>query len=332
MVDKKLTERALEAIKSGGQARVDELWRSLGVSRTTIHKSLKVLLRDGKIARVGRAPLVFYVYINGDIQVNKPKEELPAKISKILEDTYLYVTPLGEVLSGEVGFSRWVEDIKQTNQYNFLVREYVKTRSEADSYRNRYGYINATSRIKGIYSDLKLERVYYLDFYSLPKYGKTRLGQLVLFAKQAQKFSLIDEIVPILKTAAMNIIKRKRIDAVSFIPPTVPRKVQLQKELEKRLDLKLPVVELKKAYLGDIPVAQKTLSKLEERVKNASGSIYLKDINKKYRNILLIDDEVGSGATFQETARKMLDTGVAKKVFGLAIVGSYKGFDVIKEI
>lgn len=324
--------RIIEILKAEGQARVDDLWRRLGVSRVVVHSKLRELLREGRVARVGRAPAVFYVYLNGDTAKRTAGVGLPPKIKRIIDETYLYVTPLGEILSGTDGFARWVRDIKQSSQFEFLANEYVKIRSEADSFKNRFGYINATTRVKVIFPDLKLERVYYLDFYSLPKYGKTKLGQLVLFAKQSQKFALIDEIVPILRSALKNIIKRKNIEAVSFIPPTVLRKVQLQKELERKLDLRVPEVRLVKAYLGDLPVPQKTLSKLEDRIENARGSIYIKDMTKKYKNVLLIDDAVGSGATFQETAKKMIGSGVAEKVFGLAIVGSYKGFDVIREI
>ena len=52
-----------------------------------------------------------------------------------------------------------------------------------------------------------------------------------------------------------------------------------------------------------------------------------------FDNILLIDDAVGSGATLNETAaqikRKKLCHG---KIIGLAVVGSFKGFDVISEV
>ena len=50
-------------------------------------------------------------------------------------------------------------------------------------------------------------------------------------------------------------------------------------------------------------------------------------------NVLLIDDAVGSGATLNETAKQMRERGMVKgQIIGLAIVGSYKGFDVISEI
>ena len=332
MPKKNCEELIVDFIKSRGQTRVNDIWRELKLSRVQIHKYLKKLLRDSKIARVGKPPLVFYLYLNGDLSTAENIPEIPHKLRNVIKETYLYVTPLGEILTGVSGFLRWTKDIKEESRLIQLAGEYVKTRSMADSFMNRFGYINASERIKTIFPDTSLFRVYYLDFYSLPKFGKTKFGQLVLYAKQSQKIDLITDIVPQFKRVVKDLIKRYKIDAVGFIPPTVPRKYQFQKEIEKQISLKLPKIELVKAYLGDIPVPQKTLSKLEDRITNARGSIYIKDESRHYQNILLIDDAVDSGATLNETATKLKQSGVANKVIGVAIVGSYKGFDVIREI
>jgi hypothetical protein len=46
----------------------------------------------------------------------------------------------------------------------------------------------------------------------------------------------------------------------------------------------------------------------------------------------LIDDAVGSGSTFNQIAGKIKYKGVARKITGLALVGSFKGFDVITDV
>ncbi len=332
MAEKNYKDQIVDFVKSRGQTRVDDIWRELKLSRVQIHKYLKQLLHEGRIARVGRPPLVFYLYLNGDLATAENIPEIPKKIRAVIDETYLYVTPLGEILTGRDGLARWVRDIKEENHLVQLAGEYVRTRSLADSYMNRFGYINATERIKSIFPDTSLDRLYYLDFYSLPKFGKTKLGQLVLYAKQSQQINLIEEIIPQFRRVVKDLIKRYKINAVGFIPPTIPRKHQFQKEIEKQMALKLPKIELVKAYIGDVPVAQKTLSKLEDRITNARGSIFIKDETKHFKNILLIDDAVGSGATLNETAFKLKQSRVARKIIGAAIVGSYKGFDVIKEI
>lgn len=96
------------------------------------------------------------------------------------------------------------------------------------------------------------------------------------------------------------------------------------------LSLRLPKINLQKVS-GEVAVAQKTLSRLEERVENARASIIIDDLTR-FENVLLIDDAVGSGASLNETAKKIRNLGLAKKVYGFAVVGSYKGFDVIREV
>jgi predicted amidophosphoribosyltransferase len=82
----------------------------------------------------------------------------------------------------------------------------------------------------------------------------------------------------------------------------------------------------------EIIVPQKTLNKLEDRIENAQKTIIV-DENNEYNNILLIDDAIGSGATLNETAAQIKNRKICKgKIIGLAITGSFNGFDVISEV
>jgi len=116
-----------------------------------------------------------------------------------------------------------------------------------------------------------------------------------------------------------------------LIPNSIPRKVPFLKEVEKNLNLNLPKIEVKKAYSNGFPIAQKSLSKIEERIINARETMMLIPLEIKCKNILIFDDAVGSGATLVEIAKKIKDKKV-KKIIGFSIVGSYKGFEVIKEV
>ena len=101
--------------------------------------------------------------------------------------------------------------------------------------------------------------------------------------------------------------------------------------LRKRLQLKVRFIKIKKIK-SDVAVPQKSLSKLVDRIENARHSIVVSEASI-HENILLIDDAVGSGATMNETARQIRERGICQgKIIGLAIVGSYKGFDVISEV
>jgi predicted amidophosphoribosyltransferase len=79
-------------------------------------------------------------------------------------------------------------------------------------------------------------------------------------------------------------------------------------------------------------VAQKTLSKLSERIQNARESLFLDEDLVPYERILLIDDALGSGATVNEMAAKLKQKPQVKEVYAFAIVGSLEGFEVIPEI
>ena len=103
------------------------------------------------------------------------------------------------------------------------------------------------------------------------------------------------------------------------------------KELENNLSLPLRTLGVTKIKT-EIIVSQKTLSKLEDRIENARKTIIVNEHNK-YKNVLLIDDAVGSGATMNETAKQIKNKGlVSGQILGLAVTGSFKGFDIISEV
>lgn len=156
------------------------------------------------------------------------------------------------------------------------------------------------------------------------------MGQFLLNGKQSQNKKIIHRISEAIAPDLHALIKREKIDAVAWAPHSIPRRVPFLKEDEKNLALSLPRIEIMKVYGGDIPIAPKSLAKLEERVQNARETMVVVPTQISHRNILLIDDAVGSGATLNEIAGKIKSKG-AKRIIGYAIVGSYNGFEVIKE-
>lgn len=102
------------------------------------------------------------------------------------------------------------------------------------------------------------------------------------------------------------------------------------KELESGLALNLPKINIFK-IINDVMVPQKTLSKIKDRILNADNTMFVEN-SVHYKNILIIDDAVGSGATLHEIAKKIKNKKIADKAFGLSIVGSFKGFDALNEI
>ncbi len=319
--------RIMGYIKTNGQAKVKDLAGHLGLGNVAIHRQLKKLVEAGQLAKVGTPPKVFYVLANR----TAANPDLPA--NALLDNYFAYVDPTGHLTSGLAGFRIWLKSVSKVDQEESLLRRYTQDRTDANSFFNSAGLVNATANINNIFKDdMNLDKVFYLDFYSLPTFGKTRLGTSVLYAKQSENQDMIYKLADEAKPKLMQLIQEYNIDAVGFLPHSILRKVQFLKEFANRLNLLLPKVELTKAYQGEIRVAQKTLGRLEERIQNARETIFVNSAKVHYRRVLLIDDAVGSAATLNETAKKLKNIGIAQEVYGFALVGSLKGFEVIREV
>jgi len=319
-------ERIISYIKQKNEVSANELADFLGISAQALYKQLNRLIAEKVLSKSGKPPKVFY-YLTPSI-VEQTSEGLDQKLADFINENFLFVSPAGSLLEGVDGFNYWCGQnnlpIEKTGE------EYERTLQKYLSLRHN-NFLNGQKKIQDTFTEVFLDETYYLDFYSIERFGKTKLGALLLYAKQSQNKMLIKKIVDLVRDKIVRLIKEKNIDAIGFVPPTAQRKVQLQKELEKMLALNLPVIHLVKAS-GEVAVQQKSLPKLDDRVENARRTIFVDD-NRVYKNILLLDDAVGSGATLNETAKKIKDKKLCTgKVIGLALVGSFKGFDVISGV
>ncbi len=314
-------------IQKHGKARAYDLRRELAITGAALHRQLKQLVANGQVSKIGKPPLVFYTIASKNAP---PITDVKINHEAFINSYYLYISPRGEILTGVKGFIQWAINTKQTDLKQ-LSEEYVTTRKKANHFFNHLGWIDATTRFNSIFSKRFIDRVIYQDFYSLPKFGKTKLGQLVLYAKQSQNITLIKQLIDSCKPIIRKIISHYHVDAIAFIPPTIPRQIQLLKEFRLGLNINLPMIDLVKIYHGDVPIAQKSLSKIEERLINARETIQIKS-TKRFDRVLIIDDAIGSGATIYETALKLKNQHLCKHIYAYAVVGSFKGFDVIREI
>ena len=325
-MDRKTSEKILQYIANKGQASGNELALSLGITTRAVRKQLSNLFAEGKIYKIGKPPQVFYL-IKKEQGPKRNDTIIPENFEKIINENYLFITPTGEREEGLRGFIYWCK--KQNLPLLKTAIEYEHTLKKYAPYK-KGGLIDGMYKMKHTFDHVHLDKVFYLDFYSIERFGKTKLGQLLLYAKQSQNRDLIHELVMQIKPKIDALLKKFTIDAVGFVPPTVKREVQLMKELERQLNLSAPRIYLVKLKTP-VTVPQKTLTKLEDRIENARNTIYV-DITKNYDTVLLIDDALGSGSTLNEIAQKIKRQGVAKKIIGLAITGSFSGFEVISEV
>ena len=310
--------------------RVNELAQLTGVSKQMIHRALVALIQSGEIQKIGRAPKTFYELVQHVSEPVVPCTAIERSQEDFLKQHFIIVTEIGKRLEGIEAMLFWCE--RQKLPVEKTVNEYIQTRKKYLNFYDKNQLINGADKLKNTkgFSEIGLDEIYYLDFYAIERFGKTRLGTLLHFAKQGQNRKLMEEICNTIKPIVLNFIAKEKIDAVAYIPPTIKRETQFMKVLQQQLNFPLPHLKIMKVS-GEIAVPQKALSKIEDRIANAKAS--LQPLEKRtFQHVLLIDDAVGSGASMNETALKLKTNFTAKKITAIAIVGSYKGFDVTQEI
>ncbi len=324
----KTRDLIIKLLKKHSQLTVNDLSSLLNVSRQYVHRVLNELGEEGLISSIGSAPKVFYKFN----EQSKPTfvKSVTFEQENFLRQHLILIDPLGNLLEGLDAIKYWCE--KQNLPLNKTIAEYIETRTKYLSYFNQDELIDGTEKLiqtKGVH-EVGVDKLFYLDFYAIERFGKTRLGTLMHYAKQGQNKGLMKQIVSEIRQRVYKLVDEKNIDAVLFVPPTIDRKVQIMSVLKKLLQIDKPVVKVDKIK-NQIVVPQKALSKIFERIANAKNTFYVPN-QQKFKRILIIDDAIGSGATINEIALKLKEKKIANEVIGLAITGSYKGFEVISEI
>jgi hypothetical protein len=319
----------LDLFEREGDLSVKEITEKSFVSKQMVHRVLNDLMQEQAIIKLGRSPKTVYRLIG-----NK-KKEAPLVLegkgqADFLKEQFLLVTETGELKEGSEGFELWCKQRKLPFQKT--ADEFISTCSRYLKYKNETGFIDGMEKLRSTkgYSQIHLDGLFYLDFYAIERFGKTKLGTILHYAKQGQSRFLMRRLIDEIGNRLSKLCEILNVDAVLFVPPTIRREVQLMKFIQTHSNLPLPVVQIKKIS-GIIPVPQKSLAKIEERILNAQNTFSIAE-TRMFNHVLLIDDAVGSGATVNEIAGKIKQKSIAKKVSALAITGSFKGFDVITDV
>ena len=319
-------QKILEYISTNTQASPKDLYNLLGLSPRAVFKQLNKLSKNNLIRRIGNPPKVYYTLTTKELPKNPI--DLDEQTTRLINEHFYYISPIGQEKIGLAGFQAWCQ--KQNLDTVKTAREYILTLQKYSRYK-KDGLIDGMHKMSSTFDHVWLDKIFYMDFYAIERFGKTKLGQLLLLAKSSQNRKQMGALIEMIAPPVKHIIKKFSIDGVGFIPPTVKRELQFMNELKKHLPIKQKQLSIIKTKTSVI-VAQKTLNKLQDRIENARQTIIVED-KTPFDNILLIDDAVGSGATLNETAAQIKHKKLCHgKIIGLAIVGSFKGFDVISEV
>jgi biotin operon repressor len=327
----KTKEEIIKYISLNNKVSVNALAEVLTIKRIMIQRHLHNLIESGELIKVGIPPKVYYS-INKKIDAEKKEYNINPEIIKIIDDNFTLLEPDGVEIEGFEGFVKWCNDEKRKYEVVNKADEYVKLLKEYDNFK-KDGFINATQKLTATFDKENqfLNELYYLYPYSFPVFGKTKMGQWLFHAKQTQNKNLIRKVLDIVIPQIENFIKINGVDSLAFVPPTVPRNIQFMKELEKKLQINVPVVKIIKIKT-EIMIQQKGLKETTDRIKNAEETMVIESGNTNYNKILILDDFTGSGSTLNILARKIKKQNIAKEVLGLTIAGSMNGFEVIREV
>lgn len=324
--------------QSSNELTIKEIVEKLGISKQMAHIAVNQLLEEKWLEKQGRTPKTIYRLNAKPTEKTPPsagygllaEPEFSKEESEWLGDQFLVVTESGDLLKGTDAFIYWCQQRKLPVKKTF--NEYQSTKERYAGYYDSTGMIDGLDKLKNTkgYDHIWLDQLFYLDFYAIERFGKTKLGTLLHYAKQGQNKFLMRVMMDMVSKRIKDFLNLMNADAVGFVPPTIRREEQIMKFIQYQLNLSLPVLEIKKTS-GIIPVPQKSLSKLDERIRNAANTFAVTD-RRSFEHVVLIDDAVGSGSTLNEIAGKIKNKKIAPKITGLAIVGSFKGFDVITDI
>ncbi len=326
----KIKEKIINLFDVKKELSVIEIVNELSVSKQMTHLVLNNLLEIDFIQKIGSTPKTIYRLKENNISSIPSKVEISKEKKTFLNENFILITEIGQLLEGLSAFENWCQ--KRKLPLEKTIDEFILTKDKYNNYLDNNGLISGLDKLKNTkgYKKIFVDELLYLDFYAIERFGKTRLGTILHYAKQGQNKMLMKILIQEIKEKIDVIISEYDIDAVAFVPPTIKRETQLMKFLANGLKINLPVIEIMKIG-GIIPVPQKSLNKIEERINNAENTFVIKG-NVSYNNLLLIDDAVGSGSTMNQISGKIKRKQLANNIIALAIVGSYKGFDVITDV
>ncbi len=320
----------LTLFETQNELSIKEITDRLSASKQMVHIVMRQLLDNGFVEKYGRTPKTVYRFQSKNKVEKASTPLISEKERRFLAEEFLVVTETGKLLESIEGFDYWCK--KRNLNTQKTLKEFIDTKKKQQSNYNKQGNINGFEKLKNTkgYDKIHLDYLFYLDFYAIERYGKTRLGTLLHFAKQGQNKFLMKLMMDEIRERIISFVKHSGADSIGFVPPTIRREVQIMKFIQNNLQIPLPIIEIKKLS-GIIPIPQKSLSKLDERIVNAENTFMISD-KRTFKHIILIDDAIGSGATLNQIAGKIKNKKVAEKVTGLAIVGSLKGFDVLTDV
>jgi len=199
----KTSEKIIQIIANKGSVTAGDLYNTLPINKRAVFKQLANLVAENRISKSGKPPKVFYSLSENILTRNTLETTIVDKeVKEIIEREFSYITPRGEMFDGWKGFIVWCDERKM--DVAITAKKYQQIVEKYNQYK-KGGLIDGMSKMRASFKDVALDKVFYIEFYSIEIFGKTKLGQLLLYAKQSQDRQMINEVADIAKPSVEKI-------------------------------------------------------------------------------------------------------------------------------
>ena len=165
---------------------VVDIVAELSMSKQYVHKILNELLLLDLITKIGSTPKTIYRIKELQIVADIPKIIISNEKQNFLKDNFLLITEIGQMLEGLEAFENWCQ--KRKLPVEKTIDEFILTKEKYNNYLDSNNLISGLDKLKNTkgYDQIFLDELLYLDFYAIERFGKTRLGTILHYAKQGQ--------------------------------------------------------------------------------------------------------------------------------------------------
>ena len=254
------------------------------------------------------------------------------KTQRIILEYFWKLSSDWNILEWFNGFLKWCFERKLNPVKKS--EDFIKIFNLIENSQNNCWLLDAKDWFWKHFENVYLDEIYYTDQYIWWEFWRWKLAEKTFHSKTSQNKQLIaDSIREIIWKLSCTILKWD-YDAIAITPWSIDRKNQLLNFLQKEVEqFWLPFVNIIKYYPNDIPVAQKSLKKTNERIQNARNTIFIDDENtRNYKKVFLIDDFVWSWSTLNETACKLKEEWVEFVTWFAFVWNLDLKYEVINEV
>jgi len=310
----------LHLLHSHHTLRPVQICRITGLSKQRVHIILKSLLSSHQIIKKGTAPRTYYLLKTADKQSSRTLLDLTPQQTDILDRDFLLIKREGRQLTGAAAVCDYAQSMDKDPQHvaeEFLAERAPQHADVTTCYASAPDQLELLE-VKTMIAAETFSGYHFADYHTVSHFGRTAFAKRLLKAKASRDAVLQHEIFRETEAQIHECIADYGIDAIAFVPGCSPAGREFMHFWKIVLDLPLPHVPLVRAV--ERPgVSPQVISLPEDQQEHIAETLVISD-HGRYQHVLIIDDQVLTGATMHHAARLLLDRGTAQKVSAYSLL------------